>query len=126
MRFCDFFSPTTLHPSLFVISCGPMELRRVLRAGSSALWRVKVALMYVAAFVWRRLLFRTTFIAITGSVGKTTAKECLAAILASHGPTLATFANQNDFSGVPKTLLRVRPKHRFAVVEVAGNGFGLH
>jgi UDP-N-acetylmuramoyl-tripeptide--D-alanyl-D-alanine ligase len=90
-----------------------------------ALWQTKVALMYAAAFAWRRLLFRTTFIAVTGSVGKTTAKECMAAILALQGPTLATFANENDFSGVPKTILRVRPRHRFAVIEVAGNGFGL-
>jgi UDP-N-acetylmuramoyl-tripeptide--D-alanyl-D-alanine ligase len=102
-----------------------MEFRRHLRKASLALWHVKVALMYAAAFGWRRLLFRTTFIAVTGSVGKTTAKECMAAIFASQGPTLATFANQNDYSGVPRTLLRVRPRHRFAVIEVAGTGFGL-
>lgn len=75
--------------------------------------------MYLAAYLWRRLLFRTTFIAITGSTGKTTAKECLAAALASRFPTARTFANQNDYSGVPRTLLRVRPWHRFAVIEVA-------
>jgi UDP-N-acetylmuramoyl-tripeptide--D-alanyl-D-alanine ligase len=102
-----------------------MELRRPLRHAGLALWHFKIALLYAAAFLWRRLLFRTTFIGITGSVGKTTAKECLAAILATQGPTLATFANQNDYAGVPLTLLRVRPRHRFAVIEVAGNGFGL-
>jgi UDP-N-acetylmuramoyl-tripeptide--D-alanyl-D-alanine ligase len=102
-----------------------MGLPRRLRHASLGLWHIKVALLYAAAFVWRRLLFRTTFVAVTGSVGKTTAKECLAAMLASQGRTLATFANQNDYSGVPLTLLRVRPRHRFAVIEVAGNGFGL-
>ena len=40
--------------------------------------------LYPMAMVWRTLLFRTTFIAVTGSVGKTTAKECLAAILSSR------------------------------------------
>ena len=36
------------------------------------------------AVVWRRLLFRTTFVAITGSLGKTTAKECVVACLATR------------------------------------------
>ena len=79
-------------------------------------WRhvARVAL----AWVWRRLMFRTTVVAITGSVGKTTAKECLAAVLAARGPTLKTLDNQNDGPGVPRTLLRLRPWHRFAVIEV--------
>ncbi len=85
------------------------------------LWHVKVTLLYVAAWIWRRLLFRTTFIAITGSFGKTTAKECLAAALASRHPTAKTRFNQNDYSGVPLSVLRVRPWHRFAVIETAGN-----
>jgi len=88
------------------------------------LWHVKVALMRAAAFLWRRLLVRTTFIAITGSVGKTSSKEMLAAMLATRYPTVKTFANQNDYSGVPRSLLRVRPWHRFAVLEVAANGRG--
>lgn len=70
------------------------------------------------AWIWRFFLFRTTFIAITGSLGKTTAKECLAAILSPRRPTVATFANQNDRWGVPRTILRVRPWHRYAVVEI--------
>jgi UDP-N-acetylmuramoyl-tripeptide--D-alanyl-D-alanine ligase len=90
-----------------------------------ALWHVKVALMYAAAFVWRRLLLRTTVVAITGSVGKTSAKEMLAAILATRYATAKSFANQNDYSGVPRSLLRVRPWHRFAVLEVAANGRGV-
>jgi UDP-N-acetylmuramoyl-tripeptide--D-alanyl-D-alanine ligase len=89
------------------------------------LWKLKCFLMYVAAYLWRRLLFRTTFIAITGSVGKTTAKECLAAIMSSRFPTASTWANQNDDSGVPRSILRVRPWHRFAVLEVAASGRGL-
>jgi UDP-N-acetylmuramoyl-tripeptide--D-alanyl-D-alanine ligase len=72
------------------------------------------------AFVWRRLLFRTTFIAITGSLGKTTAKECLAAILSTRFPTVKSNANRNSGIGVCVSLLRVRPWHRFAVLELAG------
>ncbi|TCK19035.1 UDP-N-acetylmuramoyl-tripeptide--D-alanyl-D-alanine ligase [Thiogranum longum] len=75
-------------------------------------------------FVWRRLMIRTTVIAITGSVGKTTAKECLAAALESHGPVLKTFQNQNDHYGVPRTIRAMRPWHRFAVVEVGVQGPG--
>lgn len=90
-----------------------------------ARWHCRVALMFVCAYVWRRLLFRTTFIAITGSVGKTTCKECLADALSRAFPTARTFRNQNDYSGVPRSLLRVRPWHRFAVIEVAANGLGL-
>jgi len=99
--------------------------RRMLREAGMALWRIRVALMYAAAWLWRTLLFRTTFIAITGSMGKTTAKECLAGILAAHFPTACSFANQNNYEGVPRSLLRVRPWHRFAVIEVAANGLGL-
>ena len=74
--------------------------------------------LYVLAYVWRRLLWRTTFIAITGSVGKTTTKECLFAILRAHSRTAKTLNNQNDYAGVPASILRVRPWHRFAVIEV--------
>lgn len=82
-------------------------------------------LLYLLAYPWRRLLFRTTFIAITGSVGKTTCKECLAAILSAHFPTAKTLNNQNELHGVPRTILRVRPWHRFAVVEIATDRPGM-
>lgn len=80
--------------------------------------------LFLLTFVWRRLMFRTTVIAITGSVGKTTAKECLAAVLSSHGRTLKTFQNRNDRYGVPPTLRAMRPWHRFAVIEIASRGPG--
>lgn len=76
-------------------------------------------LLYWAAYLWRRLLFRTTFIAVTGSLGKTTAKECLAAILASSDSTFRSYRNQNSPASVVLNLLRIRPWHRFAVLEVA-------
>ena len=80
--------------------------------------------LYLVAAVWRRLLFRTTFIAITGSFGKTTAKECLVQILASRAPTASTWRNQNAGAGVSASLLRVRPWHRFAVIELGTGGPG--
>lgn len=63
-------------------------------------------------------MVRTAVIAITGSVGKTTTRECLAAILSARVPTLETLHNQNDSIGVPRTILRMRPWHRVAVIEM--------
>jgi UDP-N-acetylmuramoyl-tripeptide--D-alanyl-D-alanine ligase len=76
-------------------------------------------IIYLAAFLWRRLLLRTTFIGVTGSLGKTTAKECLGTILASRYPTYRTRLNQNAPLGVALNILHVRPWHRFAVIEAA-------
>ena len=76
-------------------------------------------LLTAAAWVWRRLLFRTTFIAITGSLGKTTAKELTAEVLAAAGPTFRSYRNQNAYRAVVLNVLRVRPWHRFAVIETA-------
>lgn len=87
--------------------------------------KYRLPLLYALAHVWRRLLVRTTFIAITGSVGKTTAKECTAAILSMRAATAKTLLNHNDRYGVPRTILQVRPWHRFAVLEVATDEIGL-
>jgi len=83
------------------------------RKVGTLLWQCKLRLLYVAAYVWRHLLLRTTFIAITGSVGKTTTKECVAAVLAVRYPTAKTLYNQNDYYGAPRSLLRVH-RNRFA------------
>jgi UDP-N-acetylmuramoyl-tripeptide--D-alanyl-D-alanine ligase len=82
------------------------------------LFRLSALWLSAAAFLWRRLLFRTTVIAITGSTGKTTAKECLAAILSRYHPTVKTTANRGARWNLPTTLLRARPWHRFLVAEV--------
>ncbi|MDP5213521.1 UDP-N-acetylmuramoyl-tripeptide--D-alanyl-D-alanine ligase [Pseudoalteromonas tunicata] len=63
-------------------------------------------------------------IAITGSVGKTTVKEMCAAILSQHGEVLATKGNFNNDIGVPLTLLRLEPKHQYAVIELGANHIG--
>jgi UDP-N-acetylmuramoyl-tripeptide--D-alanyl-D-alanine ligase len=74
--------------------------------------------LWVLAFLWRRVLFRTTFIALTGSVGKTTAKDCLAAVLQRHGPTLKTLRSNNGGPWISRAILRTRPWHRYVVLEV--------
>jgi len=60
-------------------------------------------------------------IAITGSNGKTTVKELVAAILRQLGPVLATEGNLNNEIGVPLTLLKLRQEHQYAVVEMGAN-----
>ncbi len=69
-------------------------------------------------------MFRTTFIVITGSVGKSTCRNVTEAILASRFPTISNPGNSNFFWGVTKTVLRVRPWHRYAVIEVGIVGPG--
>lgn len=65
-------------------------------------------------------------IAITGSSGKTTTKELIAAILDAHVGTAAlkTEGNLNNHLGVPLTLLRLTPAHRYAVVEMGMSARG--
>jgi UDP-N-acetylmuramoyl-tripeptide--D-alanyl-D-alanine ligase len=58
---------------------------------------------------------------VTGSSGKTTTRDLAAAVLATRHPTLRTEGNLNNHWGVPLTLLRLRPEHRSAVVELASN-----
>ena len=59
-----------------------------------------------------------TFVGVTGSNGKTSTKQALAAALGAHGLTLATDRSENTDVGVPTTLSRLLPDHRFAVIEM--------
>jgi UDP-N-acetylmuramoyl-tripeptide--D-alanyl-D-alanine ligase len=63
-------------------------------------------------------------IAVTGSIGKTTVKEMVAAILARGWPTARTPGNYNNEIGVPLALLDLTPAHKAAVVELAMRGRG--
>ncbi|MBK7250593.1 MAG: UDP-N-acetylmuramoyl-tripeptide--D-alanyl-D-alanine ligase [Gammaproteobacteria bacterium] len=76
-----------------------------------------------AAQAWRRD-FPHPVIGVAGSNGKTTVKEMIAAILSQGGPCLATRGNLNNHIGVPLTLLRLEPEHRFAVIEMGANRAG--
>ena len=59
-----------------------------------------------------------TFVGVTGSNGKTSTKQALAAALGGHGLTLATDRSENTDVGVPTTLSRLLPDHRYAVIEM--------
>ena len=57
-------------------------------------------------------------VCITGSAGKTTTKDMTAALLQTRGPVLKTEANLNNQYGLPLMLLRLRPEHSAAVLEL--------
>ncbi|MBU3738994.1 MAG: UDP-N-acetylmuramoyl-tripeptide--D-alanyl-D-alanine ligase [Rhodoferax sp.] len=74
------------------------------------------------AAAWRAR-FRIPLIAVTGSNGKTTVTQMVASILRAWKPqaSLATQGNLNNDIGVPLTLLRLRPHHEVAVLELGMN-----
>ena len=82
----------------------------------------ETALRRIAAFY--RLQYTIPFVGVTGSVGKTTAKEMIAAVLSQRWNTLKTDKNFNNELGVPITLFRLRDEHEAAVVEMGISGFG--
>ena len=66
----------------------------------------------------------TTMIGITGSNGKTTTKEAVAAVLSQRVSTLKTYASYNNEVGLPLTLLQLEPHHRYAVLEMGAERVG--
>ena len=72
---------------------------------------------------WRDQL-SATVIGITGSNGKTTLKELVAACLSVTAPTIATKGNLNNDIGMPLMLTRIEESHRFAVIEMGANHAG--
>jgi UDP-N-acetylmuramoyl-tripeptide--D-alanyl-D-alanine ligase len=73
---------------------------------------------------WWRDRFQIPVIGVTGSVGKTSTKELIAAVLSTQGQVLKTEANFNNEIGVPKTLLQITSEHSYAVIEMAMRGKG--
>jgi UDP-N-acetylmuramoyl-tripeptide--D-alanyl-D-alanine ligase len=71
-----------------------------------------------------RRSFGIPLIAITGTNGKTTTKELVHVVMSADRPTLATSGNLNNHIGVPLTLLRLTPEHRFAIIEMGANHIG--
>ncbi|MBQ7485239.1 MAG: UDP-N-acetylmuramoyl-tripeptide--D-alanyl-D-alanine ligase [Oscillospiraceae bacterium] len=73
---------------------------------------------------WYREKFSIPFVQITGSAGKTTTKEMIAAVLNRRFCTHKTAGNLNSTIGTPLTLLSLSPEHQAAVIETGMNHFG--
>lgn len=74
--------------------------------------------------VYYKSKFPVPVIGITGSVGKTSTKEMIAAALSVKYNVLKTAGNQNSNIGVPLTIFRLGPEHEMAVVEMGISDFG--
>jgi UDP-N-acetylmuramoyl-tripeptide--D-alanyl-D-alanine ligase len=74
------------------------------------------ALQRLAAMV--RCVWGHALIGVTGSAGKTTTKECIAHVLASKYKVLKSEGNLNNHFGLPLQLLKLKPEHQLAVIEM--------
>jgi UDP-N-acetylmuramoyl-tripeptide--D-alanyl-D-alanine ligase len=81
---------------------------------------VRLALQALARWHRQQMPLRA-LIGVTGSNGKTTTKAMLAHCLSQRFSVCATQGNYNNDLGVPLTLLRIRPEHDYAVVEMGAN-----
>lgn len=68
--------------------------------------------------------YSSPFVAVTGSVGKTTTKDMIACVLEQKYKVLKTQGNFNNHIGLPLTVLRLRKEHQMAVVEMGMSGLG--
>jgi UDP-N-acetylmuramoyl-tripeptide--D-alanyl-D-alanine ligase len=73
--------------------------------------------LHAVATAWRRR-FDPLVVGVTGSIAKTSTKEAIATVLASELVTLKNEGNLNNEIGLPLTVLRLRPDHQAAVLEM--------
>jgi UDP-N-acetylmuramoyl-tripeptide--D-alanyl-D-alanine ligase len=73
--------------------------------------------LWAVAADWR-LRFDPLVVGVTGSIAKTSSKEAIATVLAAELVTLKNEGNQNNEIGLPLTLMRLRPDHQAAVLEM--------
>ncbi len=119
----DFLQEAKQKGAVAAICQGDSAAAKLTEAGLPG-WVVpdtKLALAQLAT-LWRAQ-FKLPLIAVTGSNGKTTVTQMIASILRAWqgDASLATQGNLNNDIGVPLTLLRLRPHHQVAVVELGMN-----
>lgn len=81
---------------------------------------------YVAARLHRRLMRNARLVGITGSCGKSTTADLVAAVLGEIGPVVNGIVvnTRNSVRRPPYTVLRLRPHHRYCVTELSGHAPG--
>lgn len=93
----------------------PSPLMRYLRRSQ---WRIQVETTICLARAWRRLHAHARYVGVTGSCGKTTAKEYVYAVLATAGDGQKNFGSFNIKLRVAQQLLAMRRRHTFLVQEL--------
>lgn len=101
-----------------VLGSRPTALPTVVVANTRA------ALQTLASHIIDQLRDGLIVASVTGSQGKTSTKDLLAALLSSAGPTVATAGNLNNGLGVPVTLLRADKETRYLVAEMGARRVG--
>ncbi len=81
-------------------------------------------LRFWLAFAYSKRLKNVYFVGITGSAGKTTAKDLSANILRTAGECYSTPRSLNYSDGIARLFLKVSPRHRYCVLEVSGGNPG--
>ena len=76
-----------------------------------------LAALHAIAAAWRTR-FEPLVVGVTGSIAKTSTKEAIATVLSQRLRTLKNEGNQNNEIGLPLTVLRMRPEHEAAVLEM--------
>jgi UDP-N-acetylmuramyl pentapeptide synthase len=85
-------------------------------------WKhMRLATTWCQAWLRRRLANRVTYVGITGTAGKTTAKDLSALILSAFAPCHRNNRSQNEPFYVAQTMATLGPQHRYCVVEVAAS-----
>jgi UDP-N-acetylmuramoyl-tripeptide--D-alanyl-D-alanine ligase len=84
-------------------------------------WAANDRLKHYRARLHRSRLTDVTFVAITGSAGKTTTKDLAAAVLAVRGPTHRNHGTANQHAYLDDTVRGVTPHHRYSVLEVSAD-----
>ena len=99
----------------------PDACEHVRRAGITVLLveDTRGALRQYARYILAR--WAPLVVAVTGATGKTTTKEAIADVLGTLAPTFRSWRNYNDLLGIPLSLGRLEPTHRFAVLELGAD-----
>jgi len=102
------------------ITSMPEQLQATLaetRVATIVVEDTRIALQEYAHYILDR--WHPTVIAVTGSTGKTSTKEAIAAILSNNFATFASWQNYNDLLGLPLSLGRLEERHEYAVLELS-------
>ena len=115
----DFIASVFAHGALCALSEKELEHP----AGAYILVKSSLQAVKEIAEYYRQQL-NLQVVGITGSVGKTSTKEMIAAILAENYQVLKTIGNFNNELGLPLTIFRLREEHEVAVLEMGISDFG--